>query len=246
MDGLLFICSEFLVWIILLAAVLASYVLLLVFSLRFQSLVRFLSFLQALAFSLAPVLLTLENRKGFSSDDVAIRLLEEVSLHVLRYNVFIRPLVGFFGVCIDTVFLKSVFEENSDMIVHSNWYEAAWKRASMPRHDSWLTLLDSDSGPLTAWITASHCICILFENRSIINDFEPGDSQWFGDIQLSRVPAQENTFFFSKTRLLWAILVIVQFIGALFVLFVGLVLGSMSSQGSFKIYRGVSQGTETI
>jgi len=185
MEDLSFFVVESRVWLGLLTAALASYTLFLISSCGASGngtlFARIQCFVQILAISMSPVALTLMNRKGLSSEDEGVRLLEEISLHIIRYNVFIRPLVGFVGVYIDIACLWAVLQYQGYSIAVSNSYEAALRRAASPRHSSWISVLDFDGGPLTAWNTASQSIKMLVENFAA-GRLRPGDTASFGNI----------------------------------------------------------------
>jgi len=139
MQYLSFFVGESWVWLGFLTAALASYTHLLIYSRcalgRGTLFPRLLCFLQMLAFSVSSVALAL-NRKGFSSENAGIRLLEEISLHFIRYNLFIRPLVGLLGVYIDIACLWVAFKYHGYTIAVYNSYEAAWRRTATLRHSS--------------------------------------------------------------------------------------------------------------
>lgn len=79
---------------------------------------RFLSFIHVSSFSSTPGILTLMNRKGLSNEDVGTPLLEEISLHIIRYNVFIRPLG-----CHQTNFYSSIAESFLSVFRTSTQFE---------------------------------------------------------------------------------------------------------------------------
>lgn len=103
---------------------------------KYAGIACYLSFIQALAFSMTPFILTLMKRKGLEQDDAGVRLLEEMTLQIVHYNAFIRPFMGFIIAYIDIIFLFGVSASYKYSLQVFDIKKAAWKRASGPGHSS--------------------------------------------------------------------------------------------------------------
>lgn len=128
---------------------------------------RHLALFQMFALSSTPFILSVLERRGLTVDDTGVRLLEELSLHAVRYKVFIRPMMGYFGVYIDALGFCLICNRNipdpNNHYVLSKVHEAACERASSPTNPSWIAILGGEKGPVTSWIGVEHSIRIVIQ-----------------------------------------------------------------------------------
>lgn len=187
MTDLRFFLVEFLVTIVLIFAALASYMIFLSIALvlprDWTIILWILKFIQAAALNITPLILTLMKREGLAKERVGERYLEELAFHTVRYNLFIRPAVGYLGVYFDAFCLLVLTALQGHSIRIFNIGEAAQKRASGNGEAQWVALVNCDSGPVTAWRDSLDSIHLVLDS---IDTMGPSDSASFGDAKCMR------------------------------------------------------------
>lgn len=162
MPEIRFLLTELVICIGLLVAMLVSYIIFLWLAqliCRGATLfLRILAFIQMLSLSLIPFVLTLFERQGLTAKDTGVRLLEELALHVVRYEAVVRPLMGYIGVYVDAFTFRFVSNRKNEKCVYSfsKVHDAACDRASSDMNTSWIRTLKGESGPCTAWLRFEH------------------------------------------------------------------------------------------
>lgn len=150
MAGEGFLLDEFIILVIYFACALLSYTFLLIIAVFLherQGVLRLLAVLQTFLLSSIPYILMLKNRPGLTCDAAAVRLLEELALHVLRYHCAVRPAVGYLGVFIDSVvmYFQGVFRNRKVRVTNcSSW---GLTRCARDSNASWIAILIGNDGP---------------------------------------------------------------------------------------------------
>lgn len=101
---------------------------------------RLLAFLQVLALSSGPFVLTVLERPGPTVESAGVRLLEERALHAVRYKVLIRPLMGY--AFYFSYVIKRNFRDQYRAYTVSKVHDAASDRSSGPMKSSWISIFD--------------------------------------------------------------------------------------------------------